>query len=129
MLAVVRLPDGDHLDGYERYARGRLTPLLGQLRVTDTPGGPEGTHDFEADLADGSVAALEVTSEVDGQRLSLGCQAQRRFSSLRLSNSQLLWLVGLAADAKVSRIKPNDLLQLLGDLEAGGKLSVRNLGD
>ena len=54
-------PEHDDLDMYEVYAEDRLTPLLGPLRRIDRPGGPSGLHDFEADLPNGSVAALEVT--------------------------------------------------------------------
>jgi hypothetical protein len=60
MLCVVTLqPEDDDLDQYEAWAQDRLTPLLGPLRRIDRRGGPPGLHDFEADLADGSVAALE----------------------------------------------------------------------
>jgi hypothetical protein len=100
MLCVVTLqPEDDDLDQYEAWAQGRLTPLLGPLRRIDRRGGPPGLHDFEADLADGSVAALEVTVEVDDQRLDLAASAERRLSSITLPDSQFLWLVGLAATA------------------------------
>ena len=99
-------PQHDDLDPYESYAQDRLTPLLGPLRRIDRPGGPPGQHDFEADLPDGSVAALEVTSEVDDQRLNLASAAERRLSSITLPGSLFLWLVGLAADARVNTITP-----------------------
>jgi hypothetical protein len=121
--------DDDDLDQYEAWARDRLTPLLGPLRRIDRRGGPEGLHDFEADLADGSVAALEVTGEVDAQRLSLASSAERRLSSVTLPSSNLLWLVGLAASARVSAISSNDLRRLLGDLEASGRRRALDMGD
>jgi hypothetical protein len=130
MLCVVTLqPEDDDLDQYEAWAQGRLTPLLGPLRRIDRRGGPPGLHDFEADLADGSVAALEVTVEVDDQRLDLAASAARRLSSITLPNSQSLWLVGLAATARVNAIRPDDLRRLLGELEASGRRDAHNLGD
>ena len=122
-------PQHDDLDPYESYAQDRLTPLLGPLRRIDRPGGPPGQHDFEADLPDGSVAALEVTSEVDDQRLNLASAAERRLSSITLPGSLFLWLVGLAADARVNTITPDDLRGLLSDLEGSGRRSAHNLGD
>jgi hypothetical protein len=77
-------PEDDGLDPYEAWARDRLTRMLGPLRTIDRRGGPPGLHDFEVDLADGSVVALEVTGEVDAQRLSLASSAERRLSSITL---------------------------------------------
>jgi hypothetical protein len=121
--------EDDDLDPYEAWAHDRLTPLLGPLRRIDRRGGPPGLHDFEADLADGSVAALEVTGEVDAQRLSLASSATRRLSSITLPNSESLWLVGLAAGARVSAIKPGELRRLLGELEASGQWRAYDVGD
>ncbi len=127
---VVRLqPEDDDLDPYEAWAHDRLMPLLGPLRRIDRRGGPPGLHDFEADLADGSVAALEVTGEVDAQRLSLASAAERRLSAITLPNSESLWLVGLAPGARVSAIRPDDLRRLLGELEASGRRHAHDLGD
>jgi hypothetical protein len=93
-------PTNDDLDPYEAWAHDRLTPLLGPLRRIDRRGGPPGLHDFEGDLGDGSMAALEVSAEVDAQRLSLASSAERRLSSITLPDSQFFWLVGLAAGAR-----------------------------
>jgi hypothetical protein len=122
-------PKDDDLDQYEAYAQDRLTPLLGPLRSIDRRGGPSGLHDFEADLPDGSVAALEVTGVVDRQRLSLASAAERRLSSITLPNSKSRWLVGLAAGARVSAIRPDHLRRLLGEVEASGRRSAHNIGD
>jgi hypothetical protein len=122
-------PQHDDLDPYETYAQDRLTPLLGRLRRIDRPGGPPGQHDFEADLPDGSVAALEITSEVDDQRLKLASSAERRLASITLPGSVFLWLVGLAATAQVNAIRSDDLRRLLGELEASGRRSAHNIGD
>jgi hypothetical protein len=121
--------EDDDLDEYETWARARLAPLLGPLRRVDRRGGPEGLHDFEADLADGSVAAVEVTGEVDAQRRSLAAAAERRLASVTLPGSNSLWLVGLAATARVSAIRRPELRRLLGDLEACGRRRVHDLGD
>jgi hypothetical protein len=122
-------PADDDFDSYEAWAHDRLTPVLGPLRRIDRRGGPPGLHDFEADLADGSVAALEVTGEVDAQRLSLAASAERRLSSITVPNSESLWLVGLAADARISAIKPGELRRLLDELEASGRRNAYNIGD
>lgn len=122
-------PENDDPDQYEAWARDRLTPLLGPLRRIDRRGGPPGLHDFEADLPDGSVAALEVTSDVDAQRLQLEAAAERRLSSITLPGSKPLWVVRLAAGARVSAISPDDLRRLLSDLEAGGRQRVLDMGD
>jgi hypothetical protein len=40
-----------------------------------------------------------------------------------------LWVVGLAANARVSAIKPNELRRLLTDLEASGRRRASDMGD
>jgi hypothetical protein len=122
-------PEHDDLDMYEVYAEDRLTPILGPLRRIDRRGGPSGLHDFEADLPDGSVAALEVTGAVDAKRLDLESSAERRLSSITLPNSTQTWSVGLAAGARVNAIKPDELRRLLGELEASGRRSAHGMGD
>lgn len=126
---VTTRQDDDDLDPYELWARDRLEPLLGLLRVTDKKGGPPGLHDFEADLPGGLVAALEVTSEVERERLDLTASAHRRLSALTLPGSSHCWQVGLAADARVNAISPGDLLGLLSDLENQGRARALNIGD
>jgi hypothetical protein len=126
---MTQQPSHNDLDPYEAWARDRLTPVLGPLRRIDRPGGPPGLHDFEADLPSGSVAALEVTSEVDAQRLNLMSAAERHLSSITLPSSDSLWVVGLAADARANAIKPNELRQLLTDLETSGQRRAYSMGD
>jgi hypothetical protein len=122
--------EDDGLDPYEAWARDRLTPLLGPLRKTDRRGGPPGLHDFEADLPDGSIAALEVTGEVDARRRDLASSAERHLSSVTLSDSESLWVGSLAADARVNAITPPEKLRrLLGELEASGRRNAYNIGD
>jgi hypothetical protein len=128
----VTSPQEQHdLDEYEAWARARLEPVLGPLRVTDRRGGPEGLHDFAADLADGTVAAIEVTSEVDGRRLSLASQVERRgLVSFRVQGLNALWLVGLTAGAQVSSLSSKEKLSsLLADLEAEGRTNALDIGD
>jgi hypothetical protein len=122
-------PEHDDLDQYEAYAHDRLTRLLGPLRRIDRRGGSPGLHDFEADLPGESVAALEVTGEVDDQRLDLAASAERRLSAITLPDSPSRWLVGLAATARVNAIRPDDLRRLLGELEASGRYNAHNIGD
>ncbi|MFC4999857.1 hypothetical protein ACFPIJ_18700 [Dactylosporangium cerinum] len=119
----MRASPDSHLDQYELIARDRLSPILGMFRDVDVPGGPEGMHDFEVDLADGSVAAIEVTSEVDSQRLRTGAAAQRTFPQLTLDGSVPTWVVGLEDSAEVKKIK-SLLPLLLGDLEAANRRHV-----
>jgi hypothetical protein len=126
---VTLQPEDDDLDQYEAWARARLAPLLGPLWRVDRRGGPPGLHDFEADLPDGSVAALEVTGEVDAQRRSLAAAAERRLAKVTLPGSSSLWLVGLAPSARVSAIRRPELRRLLGDLEAAGRQRAHDLGD
>jgi hypothetical protein len=90
---MTQQPQDDDLDPYEAWTRDRLTPLLGPLRRTDWRGGPSGLHDFEADLPNGSVAALEVTGEVDKKWLELAASAERHLLSITLPNSRFLWTV------------------------------------
>jgi hypothetical protein len=120
--------DDDHLDRCERCARHRLDPILGPLRIVDRPGGPQGVHDFEADLADGLVAAVEVTSEVDSERLDQAASTEHHISSLTVTNSQRRWLVALAEGASVKTIK-HHLPQSLSDLEISGRVSTYGIDD
>ena len=66
---------------------------------------------------------------MDAQRLSLAASAERRRSSITVPNSESLWLVGLAADARISAIKPGELRRLLDELEANGRRNAYNVGD
>jgi hypothetical protein len=126
---MTQQPQDDDLDPHEAWARDRLTPLLGPLRRTDRRGGPPGLHDFEAELLDGSVAALEVTGEVDRKRLDLAASAERHLSSMRLPNSTFSWTVRLAAGARVRAIEPDKLFPLLSDMEASGRRRALDTGD
>jgi len=119
-------------DQYELWARDRLEPLLGTLRVIDKKGGPAGQHDFEADLPGGLVAALEVTSEVEPDRLSVASEIRRRgMSRYPAPGLHSLWSVRPTDDARVKdlRSRRDELGQLLSDLEARGARWAHNLGD
>src|SRR5215472_12912437 len=91
------------LDRYERCARDRLEPILGPLRCIDQGGGPEGAHDFEADLNDGGFAAIEVTGEVEFGQRALESLV-RRLPPLTVPGSRWRWHVGLDTSAQEKRI-------------------------
>jgi hypothetical protein len=124
--------DVEHLDEYELWALDRLEPHLGRLRVIDKKGGPPGQHDLEADLPGGLVAALEVTSEVESDRLSVASEIRRRgMSRYPVPGLGSLWSVRLADDARVRDLsrRRGELRQLLSGLEAQGARWAHNLGD
>jgi hypothetical protein len=130
-VGVVMRPGDEYLNWTERWARGRLEPVFGPLRVVDVnrKGGPPGLHDLEADLSGGAVAAIEITSEVEEARLSLMASADRHLRKLRLPASNYAWQVGLTADAHVNAIRPAALLKLLSDMEQQGRTRALNIGD
>jgi hypothetical protein len=121
--------DARELDVFEQCAQSRLAPILGLLRQVDPGGGPTPLHDFEADLADGSVAVVEVTAEVDSDRLRREAAAARLLSSLSVPGSRFRWLVGLDARAHVKAINKTALCRLLLDTERQGERSVNSRGD
>src|SRR5690242_12488133 len=128
---VIPGPDDEHLNSYELWARDRLEPLLGRLRVVEQnqQGGGPGLHDFEADLPSGSIAGSEVTREVESMRRDQESSAGRRFSSFTLRDSRSLWLVGLTAAARVNAISHTELHRLLSDMQTQGRQSAHDLGD
>ncbi len=130
MFTVTSPPEDAGLDEYEQSARDRLSPILGPLRIVDRRGGPEGQHDFEADLPGGLTAAIGVTCEVDPTRRSQAAAVrQRGISSFSLPGSRPLWLVGLAATAQVRPLTKDILSRLLQDLEVEGRRTTQDTGD
>jgi hypothetical protein len=117
------------LDVFERCARDRLEPVLGPLREIDPGGGPVPLHDFEADLPDGLVAAVEVTSETEPKRQALDSSAMRFFSAFTLPGSGLRWLVSLDTRADLKKLSARELRQFLSDMEAQGRRTVNCRGD
>ena len=117
------------LDVFERCARDRLEPVLGPLREIDPGGGPVPLHDFEADLPDGLVAAVEVTSETEPKRQALDSSAMRFFSAFTLPGSGLRWLVSLDTRADLKKLSGRELRQFLSDMEAQGRRTVNCRGD
>ena len=117
------------LDVFERCARDRLEPVLGPLREIDPGGGPVPLHDFEADLPDGLVAAVEVTSETEPKRQALDSSAMRFFSAFTLPGSGLRWLVSLDTRADLKKLSAGELRQFLSDMEAQGRRTVNCRGD
>ena len=122
---MVRLIGDEHLKDDERWVRHLLEGTVGQTRVTDRKGGPEGRHDLEADLPDGGIAAIEITSEADAARLSVAAAVQRHLSNLKVPGSQLAWLVSVTpqADALALR-KSTGLVALLAEMEQHGQSSA-----
>lgn len=128
-MVVTREPDDEDLDSYERWARAWLEQLLGPLQVIDRKGGPPGMHDFEGALPGGSVAALEITSQVASDRRSVESEIkQRGLSSFEVPGLASLWAVRLTDDARVKDISRHcgELRQLLADLEVDGVQSTTN---
>ena len=94
------------------------------MRVIDKKGGPAGRHDFEADLPGALVAAVEVTSEVESNRLSVASEIrQRGLSRYPLPGLNFLWSVHLADNARVGPLirRHDELRQVLCELEARGE--------
>ena len=114
-------------DRYERCARDRLEPILGVLRCIDPGGGPEGAHDFEADLDDGGFAAIEVTGEVESGQRALESLV-RRVPPLTVQGSRWQWLTGLDTDTQEKRIS-SELPTLFSDMEKTNQRSAYCRGD
>jgi hypothetical protein len=126
---MARRRSGRKPNPYEQWARQRLEPMLGPLREIDPGGGPRPLHDFEADLPDGAVGAIEVTGQVDAKRREQAASAQRRFPGLTLPDSKLAWQVALESHARVNDIRSADLRLLLHDMEAKGVRTAHGVGD
>jgi hypothetical protein len=127
---VVELTDDEHLSGDERWLRHRLESAIGPTRVTDLKGGPPGQHDLEADLADGTIAAIEITSEADQARLSVQAAAKRHLAAVTVPGSQFAWLVNVTPPADVRALrKASGLVALLTDMEQQGESSVTTMSD
>ena len=133
MGPVTQRPGDEYLDDTERWARDFLESYLGPLRVIDRSrkGGPPGQHDFEADLPNGSVAAIEVTSEVQSDRLAVESEIRRRgLSRFPLAGLTSLWVVNLADEADVrAASRAGNLQPLLSGLEARGLRYANDRGD
>ncbi|MFI6832804.1 hypothetical protein ACIBG5_37215 [Kribbella sp. NPDC050241] len=118
------------MDEYERWAKRQLEPALGEMTFADRAGGPPGQHDFNATLSDGSVAAIEVTSVVDGDRRNLSASIEKKnLGRFRVGCSQRLWLVTLLPSAEVRTLSTQALEPLIGDLEAEERTSAAHFGD
>jgi hypothetical protein len=109
-------------DRYERCARDRLEPILGPLRCIDPGGGPDGAHDFEADLDDGGFAAIEVTGEVESGQRALESLV-KRLPPLAVSGSRWQWLTGLDTSAREKRIS-SELPVLLSNMGKADRRSA-----
>jgi len=115
------------LDRYERCACDRLRSILGPLRCIDPGGGPEGAHDFEADLDDGAFAAIEVTGEVESGQRALE-SLLRRLAPLTVPGSRWRWQIGLGTSAQEKCIS-SELPALVSDMEIADRRSAHCRGD
>src|SRR6476620_810550 len=114
------------MDDSEWYAKARLKPILGPWRCIDRPGGHTGLHDFEADLSNGDVAAIEVTGDMNSDRLALEKAVEHHdLSSFTVHSLRMSWLVRLSSTARVQTLG-DKVRSLLADLEAAGR---RNASD
>lgn len=128
-LGAIKLPNDEHLDKDERWVRHLLEGTVGPTRVSDLKGGPEGRHDLEADLPDGRIAAIEITSEADPARLSVAGAARRHLSALTIPGSQFAWLVNVTPQADVLTLRKTGLVALLIDMDQHGCSSASALSD
>jgi hypothetical protein len=113
----------------ELYAKARLEPILGPLRCIDCPGGTPGLHDFEADLPNGKVAAIEVTGDMNSDRLALEAELERQeLSSFTVPSLRMSWLVRLSPTARVQTLG-DKVRSLLNDLQAAGRRSASDIGE
>ncbi len=129
-MTLVRLAGDEHLNDDERWVRRHLESVLGPTRVADWKGAPPGQHDLEADLPDGGIAAIEITSEADRARLSAAAAARRHLSAVTIRGSQFAWLVEVTpeVDARALR-KSADLVTLIVDMERQGQSSLTTMSD
>ena len=61
----------------EWYAKARLEPIVAPWCI-DCAGGTRGLHDFEADLPNGTVAAVEVTGDMNSDPLAPEAELERQ---------------------------------------------------
>jgi hypothetical protein len=121
--------DCPDLDDNEIWARTRLAPLIGPMWCVDVVGGPEAIHDFEADLPGGGIAAIEVTSETNGDRRGVQSQIDRRGLSGYLIEGTTSWIFSLTDAAKVASLDRDVLHQVIGPLIESGRRHASNFGD
>jgi hypothetical protein len=127
---AIKLPDDEHLDKFERWVRHLLEGTVGFTRVTDLKGGPQGRHDLEADLPDGRIAAIEITSEADRDRLSVAGAVRRHLSGLTVPGSPFAWHVNVTSRADAAGLRgTGGLAALLLDMSERGCTSASALSD
>ena len=127
---MVELSGDEYLRVDERWARHLLEGTVGQTRVTDRRGGPEGRHDLEAVLPDGGIASIEITSEADQARLRAAAAARRHLTAITVPGSQFGWIVTVIPQADMHALaEPDGLVALLTDMEQRGQSSASALSD
>jgi hypothetical protein len=76
------------------------------------------------------VAALEVTSDMNSERLALEAEVERQgLESFRLPSLRMCWIVRLSSTARVRSVDKEALQSLLSDLEVAGKRHASDMGD
>lgn len=124
------LTGDERLRDDERWVRHSLERAIGPTRVIDWQGGPQSQHDLEADRPDGKIAAIEITSEADRDRLSMGAAAKRHLSGITVPGSRLVWHIQLTTEANARALsKPAGLVTLLTDMEQQGHTDAWAMSD
>jgi hypothetical protein len=122
----------------DEEAAGRIvaSQVGGTLIPRDIPGAPDGTHDLDIELPDGSVIAVEVTSAREAKLLSIYATAfGKRWEAPSLTaHWQVAFESGKALDVPrlAAGVVPHlELLEKYGVTEAGTITSVawRRAGD
>jgi hypothetical protein len=128
---MVNLIGDEHMRDDERWVRHCLEGIVGHTRVIDQRGGrQQRKHDLEADLPDGRIAAIEITSEADAARLSVIAAAQRHLSELTVPASRFAWFVNITPQADVRALRGSaGLVALLTEMEQQGLASASALSD
>lgn len=122
-------PEEEPLNEYEVLARERLEKILGVRLDRVNPGAQGRRHDFEAVQRSGRVVAVEVTSRLDDGRRKQLSAISDRLSSFALPGSSKLWMVNLLPTAEISKVRREEVRQLLLDLEAEGRSRAHHRQD
>lgn len=117
------------MDPLERLAADTVASATGGIaEPQDLPGAPPGTHDFDVELPDGRVLALEVTRSTDGRLQAFwraAAETEMVYPELRDS-----WHLSVRAPTEI-RSLDQEMPRLLGRLEDLGieELDVDDPGD
>lgn len=107
------------LRGEEQWARRMIQGTLARPVRQHDDGSAPGMHDLDIVLADGSLAAVEVTAAADGEAIALWNLVNGRDERWIETGLRGGWFVELDPTAR-ARAVLRDLPRLLGDLESRG---------